>query len=311
MTLKPRPNAARTAFTLIELLVVIAIIAVLVSLTAAAVMRVVVKGPETQNATEIRELESAVATAKRDFGTEYIPSQVRLSEINYYPQANVPGSLDNLTVTFLKRAFGKHCCYDFQYPLPNGVFIDWNGNGQQDVTPDANGGPDGGFVLEGEQCLVFFLGGIPTNANGTPGVVGFSTNPQNPAAAGGTRKGPFYDFKSNRLKPGPNGNGYFVFMDAWGKQPYAYFTSYNSEGYGAYNPGDCASLKLPSLNPLVPYKEPNGKWVNPGSCQIISAGRDGAFGDPALWAPASGSTDANGRDDQSNFSSKLLGAPTQ
>jgi len=289
MILKPRPNAARTAFTLIELLVVIAIIAVLVSLTAAAVMRALVKGPETQTASEIREMEGQVAAVKREYGVPYLPSAIILREDGQYTSAT-PGH--KASYDFLRQMFGRR----LPIALDNNATpspIDWNQNGTIETTD---------FVLEGEQCLVFFLGGIQTNANGTPGCIGFSTNPNNPAAVGGTRRGPYYEFKSNRLKPGPNGSGYFVYMDAWGKQPYAYFTSYQSEGYGLYN-GDCPSLGV------APYQEPNGKWINPGSCQIISAGRDGQFGPGGQWDPKAGSTVQAGKDDQSNFSGHLLGAP--
>src|SRR5207247_2502159 len=58
--------------------------------------------------------------------------------------------------------------YNPSVPVPD--FIDWNGNGNA----------DGPVILEGDQCLVFFLGGIPIQ--GTPaGVLGFSTDPRDPS----------------------------------------------------------------------------------------------------------------------------------
>jgi hypothetical protein len=255
-------------------------------------MRALVKGPEVQTATEIREMDTQVAAVKREFAVDYLPSYLVLREDGLYTSAT-PGH--QASYLFLKRMFGR------LLPITldgNGTAspIDWNNNGTIETTD---------FVLEGEQCLVFFLGGIQTPpGSATPGCVGFSTNTANPAAVGGTRRGPFYDFQSNRLKPGANGSGYLVYIDPWGKQPYAYFTSYVTEGYGQYG-ADC-----PSLN-VAPYQEPNGKWINPGSCQIISAGRDGVFGPGGQWDAKAGSTVQAGKDDQSNFSSHLLGAPAQ
>jgi hypothetical protein len=111
-------------------------------------------------------------------------------------------------------------------------------------------------------------------------------------------------------------------MDAYGTgQPYAYFASYNPEGVGQYNRpvvGATVTNDCPSLFPnppytgqpgfVVPYQQPNTIWVNPTGVQIISAGRDGKFGTPSLWSPKGGTTDPNGRDDQSNFVINLMAA---
>jgi hypothetical protein len=108
-----------------------------------------------------------------------------------------------------------------------------------------------GFELEGEQCLVFFLGGIPQpNPDGiTFTATGFSTNPSNPAQPGGERNPPFFEFRSDRLihwtPPGqPDGfvgtaPGFPSYLDGYGKTPYAYFSSYRtsesqSNGYNRY-----------------------------------------------------------------------------
>src|SRR5207248_1877045 len=56
--------------------------------------------------------------------------------------------------------------------------IDWNGDNT--IQP----GAAGVYVLEGDQCLVFFLAGIPGNypPGLPPNCTGFSTNPSNPAS---------------------------------------------------------------------------------------------------------------------------------
>ena len=59
--------------------------------------------------------------------------------------------------------------------------IDWSG-GLGMPPPDASGLSY--VVLEGDQCLVFFLGGIPTTGDGsTPGALGFASSPGEPANA--------------------------------------------------------------------------------------------------------------------------------
>src|SRR5688500_9917801 len=75
--MKTNLNTRRPAFTLIELLVVIAIIGVLVSLTAVGVMTFLVKGPDTQNAAEISQLQTAVQMFKTKFKV-WPPSKIKL-----------------------------------------------------------------------------------------------------------------------------------------------------------------------------------------------------------------------------------------
>src|SRR5437667_9202575 len=79
-----RAVSGRGAFTLIELLVVIAIIAVLVSLTVAAAMRVLGVGPRVETQTEISKLAESLQAAKRG-GYQYkdiesFPSKLVLYE---------------------------------------------------------------------------------------------------------------------------------------------------------------------------------------------------------------------------------------
>jgi general secretion pathway protein G len=106
--------------------------------------------------------------------------------------------------------------------------------------------------LEGEQCLVFFLGGIPqVNPDGSFTPTGFSTNPSNPAQAGGDRIPPFFGgFKSNRLVQWPGtAPGFPSYIDGYGKTPYAYFSSYKTaNGYNRY-------VYIP--NPYLPLVQGN------------------------------------------------------
>ncbi len=319
---RQRPSG-RPAVTLIELMVVITIIAILVALLTGAVMKAISKGPELVTSSEMGEFQSKLSAEERDAGVKYLPSRLHLSKQNFYPNKGVPNSLDADSVRFLTERFGKNACFNFT-ALSGANFIDWNGDGVANEE----------LYLEGEQCLVFHLGGIPSGV--TPGsitMLGFSLNQQNPAAAptvGAHRGGPFFDFQSNRLKAitsaftdpvafplPPNGHyGPFpVYLDPWvqvggGREPYAYFVSSNKEGagqYSKYGSSDCPSILAATTgNPLVPYLSPSGVAFNPSSCQIISAGKDGKFG-PGGILPKAGTSDQYGKDDQANFGSRVLG----
>src|SRR5579884_1671000 len=69
-------STRRSAFTLVELLIVIAIIALLVSLSAAAVMRVMGFIPEVETRTEISQLDAALASFMADYNLDVPPPSV-------------------------------------------------------------------------------------------------------------------------------------------------------------------------------------------------------------------------------------------
>jgi prepilin-type N-terminal cleavage/methylation domain-containing protein len=276
-------SGRRPAFTLIELLVVIAIISILMALTAAAVFPMISKGPELKTKVEEEQLSMGVNRFKTEFSVSYVPSRIVLRKDGKYDSTNA----DHVeTVAYLQALFGK----SFNVSTP----INWTG--------DANTKGDdgkGNFVLNADQSLVFFLGGIPISANGAYGATGFSTDPANPAKQGGTRKGPYFEFDTARLKPGAN--GFLVYVDPWNKnQPYLYLSSYKS--------GNDYRDDAKTYN-VKPYQEANGQFVNPRGFQIISAGKDGLFGPGGAYDPRAGVTDAKGRDDQANFGGRTLAAP--
>ena len=171
------------------------------------------------------------------------------------------------------------------------------------------------MVLSGDQCLVFFLGGMVVGS--PPEAQGFSTDSRNPTRLDTDRIGPFYSFPSNRLSQ-VNGNGFFSYNDPYGT-PYAYFSSYKTpNGYNRYfnlfKNSDCFNF-----NNLVvwPYYSSAGKYHNPKSFQIISAGKDNTFGctksgldpsdpNPTPWSP--GNASGAFEDDMSNFHDSVLGS---
>jgi prepilin-type N-terminal cleavage/methylation domain-containing protein len=305
MRVRRTQHAAARGFTLIELLVVIAIIGILVGLTVAAVMTFLNTAPK-QDRTDMTGMTSALQNfnAKYKF---YPPSKIYLA--NTYaayqnPPAGVPAAFVAQSLKSLKRMFPN------LFGQNNAV--DWSGG---------FGMPAAGYtILEGDQCLVFFLGGIPT----TGGCLGFSKNPYDPTAAGGERI-KFYDFKGSRLQK-KHGDNFYSYMNPYDNkaQPYAYFSSgerqngYNSAvtGLGA---SDCASLGVSpyaSSWPAQGQTTPTPNFIKPESFQLISAGEDGQFGpgttsQATVWSdgnPASATT-GPAADDLSNFAGNLVGAP--
>jgi general secretion pathway protein G len=251
---------------------------------------------EALNRHDITDLSQAVVVFESQFNMDYVPSRLVICEtLNDY-QTGMTDS-DPATAQLYSDSFNYLCrlCPRINFTTvqpgtPDWQGIDWNGNGVQDPP----------VILEGDQCLVFFLGGIQSNKEGKLECLGFSVNQANPARGGGQRVGPFCEFKSSRLRASPN--GYYVYLDAYGKAPFAYFSSYKTRnGYNRYRNSDCGSI------PDGPYHDGDGQYYNPDSFQIISAGADGKFGRGGKWTPAKAAEiDPDGRDDMSNFHTTLL-----
>jgi prepilin-type N-terminal cleavage/methylation domain-containing protein len=311
--------AQRGGFTLIELLVVITIIAVLVALTAAAVMRALILGPTVTARTDITQLDNGLAAFQSKYGPNYIPSKLVLRKyLGDYGTAQMEvDSVNYLTTVFHKG--GTNFRTNWQNRGMN-----WHNSWSQ---LPATAHPH--EVLEGDQCLVFFLGGIQATAPN--GCLGFSTDDANPdmITAGNTVS--FYDFKSNRLfisAVHPNSQ-FFSYQDAYGKgMPYLYFSAYGKEnGYNRYDKNGnyyaasgLAPLSDCFLSGVWPYAEagtPVVRYLKKSTGQIICAGADGQFGpgtDITSKTPyfyTSATVDllpTVGQDDQANFAGNMLKA---
>ena len=302
--LGPHPSPA---FTLIELLVVIAIIAAQAALLLVAIVPMINKGPELQTTSDLRNLTIALNNFKQKHGV-FPPSHITLS---YKAELMDPVSLGYITTIWERIDFSGAAGP-----------IDWAGNGQK-----------GTYTLTGDQCLVFFLGGIPDSiAPDRRGCRGFSSNPKNPTDLGpGTRES-FYQFDNSRLIFHNSLSPFYSFADPWSTgQPYAYFSS--GKRKDGYNPGpgsDCPSLVY---NTFPPWPLPNNgtkypggpyfefgtnppRYYNATTFQIISAGKNGVFGPGGAWPvppppapqPATG-FDQAGQDNQTNFYDFTLGVP--
>lgn len=304
----------RNGFTLIELLMVLGIIATLSALLLAAVNKVLTKLPETDARVEISQLDGSIAAFMSDYKLQYPPpSYILLREDNQYNRAN---PIELATVKWLQTWLGR----TFNFSLP----VDWNGNGVTDLP----------YILEGDQCLVLWTGGIPTYSTGSISMKGFNPSNYNPSAPSIQRRGPYMSFNSSRLVL----RGSFpVYLDAWRNkttaQPYAYFSSQgNFNGYnglGGMNltgpTGDCGTIGASPYYQLSIGTPPFPSYLNGNRYQIISAGKDGLFAADNIppfpgvqWQAVDGSFSKIavinsyskkpvGYDDQANFSSTLLG----
>jgi type II secretory pathway pseudopilin PulG len=303
MRLHRASERRRGGFTLVEVMVVITIIIVLVSLLSSAVLLAINKMDEVKNGKEVSSLASALVQFQTDFNVQKgaPPSRIRLRQ-NIGSYSTPVDQLDVDSISYLRKVWPRIG------QSPNNGQIMWGPNGA-----------GGDYVLEGQQCLVFFAGGQQVQANGLWGCTGFATDPTNPMNTSvATRKGPYFTFDSTRLVPGPG--GFLQYLDPYGKQPYAYFSSGKAaNGYNAYvlTLGyDCPSLLGSNGQPIQPYYQPPPptnpnaplQYYNPDTFQIISAGKNQAFGPGGAWTPNVGSgVGAAGVDDLSNFYNAKLG----
>lgn len=264
----------RPGFTLIELLVVVAIIVLLMSLLMAAIMNVLTRMDDMKVNNDIDQMEQALAAFKQRYG-RYPPSWIVLREDGNY---NMGNQLEAESVLTLRSMFKG-----IQIPGNH----DWNGDGQ--IT---TGTP---WTLEGDECLVFFLGGVPiwdTNTNPWTllGVNGFCADMATPAPLAGSPKYqsriPSYleIFKTPRLKMNGRPNQTFpVYVDIFEGRPYLYFAAGNAVVNNYFR--HCPTANNAFNGTGITY-DPYWEVAVPGGVrcyclttfQIVAAGRDGLYG---------------------------------
>lgn len=291
----PDSSQSRGGFTLVELLVVITIIGILAALTTAAVIKAIGTGDDVKLRNEISQLSQAVQAFKQQYAVGYMPDRLILP-----PAADTTGA----TQQFLKSVWPRlspATLGSTNFTLngtPYTPYSYWQVPGNTAVT------------LQGDQCLVFWLGG-PRDASNN--CLGWSTDGTDPMKQTGTRVGPFYNFSSGRLQVfGGSGRAPFPsFIDTVGISPYLYFSTNRSDN----NYQNSITLATGTVNPYLlsgTVTPPAPRWVNPSSFQIISAGKDGLFGaglnEWAGYTPNGGASQ-NGFDDVANFHPTKLGSP--
>jgi prepilin-type N-terminal cleavage/methylation domain-containing protein len=331
-----RPRRAPAAFTLLELLIAIAIIGILASLILTVAGSAQTKARNTQVSVDIQDLSKGIAAFKQRFSVEP-PSRIVL-----YEQAG-GWQNDPRSMGIIRQIWPS---FDFTYAAENGQ-IDINGDGAFTGDGFTTGyATTGAITLTGSECLVFFLGGVPSTLNpyafgGAP--AGFSTNPADPFGVQmiptntpprtvvGTNRERFTEFDASRLillKPPvtPAGqprtmNGYLDTLP--GQQiPYLYLSSYGGQGYDVANElpaGPAGSQTFTDVYRQGPNgfttSSPSPAW-NANSFQIISPGYDQAYGvggqydqstaGTLLINTSGGTQRAPERDNITNFSSGPL-----
>jgi len=268
----------------VELLVVILILAVLIALLLPAINGAVRSARTTAVSAEINQLSQALASFKAKYG-DYPPSRILLREDGNYtgltgvttlvrPGDITVGQLAQRSLAALRKYFPKVNLSTSGPVFPSGsaIWYDFNGNNVADPP----------YVLQGHECLVFFLGGIPLrDASGSFSMTGFAKDPVNPfknsiptlpngnvnPMYSNNRQVPLFEFNASRLALDPNQEAYYVdndvawnspgYLDSLGNAPssgqinfLAYFSAY---GNGSYDPND---VDFPS-GARYPYPAPS------------------------------------------------------
>jgi prepilin-type N-terminal cleavage/methylation domain-containing protein len=335
----------RGGFTLIELLVVIGIITLLVGLLLPAIHKIREAAMRAKTKSEIGELGNAVEQFKSTYDVKYIPTAFILSS-NYSqnpaqpPLPNNAASLAALNESrvYYSKVWPKGFLNDPTQPLLKG-YTPLPPNS----LPLVPNGPALNIPLDGNQALLFFLGGIPPSDNRWPSPyfqgnrTGFYDSPTNPfyykngvcnaPDNGSVAKGPFYNFRLDRIDT--NGHYHDPYWDGQSQTSsiYYYFSSRNGNDYdyfGAYqpvlNPGSqkYGFSVYGGYGGMHPFRGLDGKYINPNGFQIVSPGRDtlpgpGGYDEDTLQAtlydPGVGkySPGGPGGDDISNFATGPLG----
>lgn len=299
---------SRKAFTLLELLFAILIMGILIALLLPAVAAAMRAGKRASIAAEMQSFGQGIAA----FGLAALtvpPSRFIASETGDYSinTLTAPGPLreeiaqgsygvpwasltpaQQATATQTIALLAVRTLNDLRtiWPLVNVSrsgpvvapvigFYDMNGDGK----------PNAPYLLSGDECLVFFLGGTPKpfQSSGAArfGMVGFAVNPKNPfltesyidpktnAVVVPARRTVNVEFQSARLVD-LDGDGVPSYADSYSGSadptPYAYFAAVGT----GFDPDDCNFTS-----------EPDGTASQRGAFTGLGLGTPGFIASPA------------------------------
>ena len=280
--IRRRPGEGRgpRGFTLVELVAVVLILAFLIALLLPALSGAVKTARNAAVGAEINQLAQALASFKSQYG-DYPPSRIYLAENGDFgtvPPGTIGGN-NSGDITYAQLALRSVAALRKFFPRvvlntsggyifgPNSLrWYDFNGNGVM----------DGPYILNGHECLAFFLGGIPlpnpvivpaTSAT-TFSMTGFGKDPINPfsnnifsdprppfngaanSMYSGNRQPPFFEFANNRLildpsnttnvqQTSPGVPGYFDSLgNSLASGQVNFYAYFSAYGNGGYDPND-------------------------------------------------------------------------
>jgi prepilin-type N-terminal cleavage/methylation domain-containing protein len=337
----------RAAFTLVELLVVIAIIALLVAIVTAGVFKVFGKRLDVKDSTDIKALEQSIGNFYAKWKV-YPPDTIKLCHfLGDYDQTKSP---DKESVQILMKIWPKLFSFSesASSPAPKNTPIAWAGYDKSTnpwtpiLLPKHPITNQNCVVLQGDQCLVFFLGGVG-GVHGFNESTTFPIDPMDHPKFNKTQANPirFYEFlaSGSRLLPRfnnvpnsvydlflpddtiwpvPTPNHPFPsFLDNYADDglPIVYFVGGNKKTYNELFHASGAPIGIPSLNVQPYFKNFDSKgrpqnYHNPSTFQIITAGLDHKFGGIGQWDNALTNVPGAGedwKDNRANFHPNHLG----
>jgi hypothetical protein len=165
-------------------------------------------------------------------------------------------------------------------------------------------------TLQGDQCLVFFLGGRQDSKV----CYGFSMSKTNPFETdlAADREQPLFKFKSSRMVLRVPGSTFHSYLDGYaftmhdGAERSSFYAYFAPNRKGIYDPSHCSGLADRAGVAPRPYKDANGQYLNRGSYQLLSAGKDLLWGTGTQWSPSNGTGESHSMDNLSNFANGIM-----
>lgn len=267
---RPSHQTGRSGFSLVELLMVILIIAALMALILPSLGGARDSARLAQVKAEVTRLETAIAAFKARYNVNP-PSFIAIP---------ATGSAWTGIYASSRRELRK-IWPQFSFATNGGL---------------GNTGP---VFLSGDECLVFFVGGVYTGSATSPAYIGFSKNPATPfSSTGANRDSSFYEFDPGRFVD-IDGDGLLSYIDTLSGQtsPFLYI-SLESKSNVQQQPDVPDTFDIANVptvdssgvltawvdrqlgNPALAYHQNAARTVKwkKDSYQLISPGKDNTYG---------------------------------